>query len=96
MAPRTRRGGNHNGSSNGENVQGSHSQEPYQENNDQDTGYQGVGSSGHQPYLMLPIELVTALTGVAQALQAQSQLAQVQTVQTQAMDKGEPNPTMRK
>ncbi|XP_027082397.1 uncharacterized protein [Coffea arabica] len=31
---------------------------------------------------MLPVELVTALTKVAQALQAQTQLAQIQTVQT--------------
>ena len=83
MAPRTRRGGNRNGSSNGEDVQGSHSQEPYPGNNVQDMGHQGAGLSGHQPYMMLPMELVTTLTGVVQALQAQSQLAQFQAVQTQ-------------
>nr|XP_027086619.1 uncharacterized protein LOC113708357 [Coffea arabica] len=88
MAQRTGRGGNRNGSSNGEDVQGSHSQEPYPGNNVQDMGHQGAGSSGHQPYMMLPTELVTALTGVAQALQAQSQLAQFQAVQTQGHGQG--------
>ena len=70
MAPNTRRGGNHNGNPNGENDHGNHNQEPYQRNNNQNMGYQEVGSSGHQPYMMLPAELVTALIEVAQGLQA--------------------------
>nr|XP_027076961.1 uncharacterized protein LOC113700701 [Coffea arabica] len=88
MAPSTRRGGNCNGSLNGENVQGNHNQEPYLGNNNQDMGYQGAGSGGYQPYMMLPTELVTVLTGIAQALQAQSQLAQLQAVQTQGHGQG--------
>ena len=79
MAPNTRRGGNHNSNPNGENGHSNHNQGPYQPNSNQNMGYQGAGSSGHQPYLMLPVELVTALTGVAQTLQAQTQLAQIQT-----------------
>ena len=82
MTPNIRYDGNQNGSFHDENDHGNHNQELYQENNNQNINFQGAGPNIHQPYVILPTELVTVLTGVAQALQAQAQLAQIQAIQS--------------